>query len=112
MIVDCPNCGKQISSKAPVCSHCGFASGEANEDEMKEIGRRKLRDRIYHLKMATYAVITVFVAGFGWYWYATGGFQVRSPIGPMALMAIAALGYIVARGLLFQSKRKLKKLNE
>ena len=78
---------------------------------MKEFRRRKLRDRIYHLKMSTYAVITAFVAGFGWYWYATGGFQVRSPNGPLALMAIAALGYIVARGLLFQSKRRLKKID-
>ena len=111
MIVDCPSCSKQISSKAPECSHCGYKLGDVNEDDMKEFRRRKLRDRIYHLKMSTYAVITAFVAGFGWYWYATGGFQVRSPNGPLALMAIAALGYIVARGLLFQSKRRLKKID-
>lgn len=99
-----------MSSKAP-CPKCGFERGETSEDDLKEMSRRKLRDRIYHLKMSTYAVISVFVAGFGWYWYATGGFQVRSPAGPLVLMAIAALAYVVVRALLFTAKRKIKNID-
>lgn len=110
MIVKCANCSKQISSKAAMCPHCGFARGEVSDEELLEFKRRKLRDRIYHLKMASYGVITVFLAAFGWYWWSTSGFQQPSAIGPVSLLAAGSVGYVIIRVLLFLANREMKKL--
>lgn len=111
-IVFCQACGKKISDKVTLCGHCGFARGEVSDEQMAVFQQRKARDRIYHLNMASYAVISLFVAGFGWYWWESAGYTQPTSSGPFVLMAISALGYIVVRGLLFQAKRHLKILRQ
>lgn len=99
-----------MSSKAPMCPNCGFAVGEVSEDDLLEFQRRKLRDRIYHLKMASYAVISLFLAAFGWYWWDTSGFMQRSGTGPVIAIGVATVGYLAIRALLFLAQREMKKL--
>ena len=48
-IIACPECGKKISSHAPICTHCGFQIGEVSEEQLEVFRGRKLRDKIYHL---------------------------------------------------------------
>ena len=81
-IIACPDCGKKVSSQAPICSHCGYQLGEASEEDRAVFEARKLRDRIYRLNMSSYLVITVFLAGFGWYWWASAGFTKMPSMGP------------------------------
>ncbi len=94
-----------------LCPHCGFQRGELAEEELKEFKRRKLRDRVYHLKMASYGCLTLFMGAFGWYWMDTGGFLYQSSIGPFILLGIGAAGYAVIRAYLFKFRVALKKLN-
>ena len=94
-IVACPECGKKISSQTPVCSNCGFEQGEVSEADLDVFRARRLRDRIYRLNMVSYVAITVFVAGFGWYWWDSAGFSQASSRGPFVLMGFAALGTFV-----------------
>lgn len=110
MIVNCPNCNKQISSQAALCSHCGFAVGSVSDEEFREYKRRKLRDRLYHLKMTSYAVISAFLAAFGWYWWDSSGFQEASTRGPVLALAVCAVAYLVVRIFLFLARRKMRKL--
>ena len=77
---------------------------------MKEFRRRQLRDRIYHLKMTSYAALTLLIIAFAWYLHATNWFQQRSDIGPYVLFSIGAVSYFVIRVFLFRSKMALKKL--
>jgi len=109
-IIACPGCGKRISSLAPLCSHCGFQQGEASDEQLAIYQQRAAREKVYRLNMTSYAVITFFVAGFGWYWLSTDGFQQPSSTGPFVLMGISAVAYLVVRGLLFSAKRKQKEL--
>ena len=94
-----------------LCPFCGFQRGEVDEEELQEHRRRKLRDQVYHLKMGSYAVLTLFVVAFAWYWVNTGGFTRPSSSGPYALLAIAALAYLAVRGFLYKARAALKKLN-
>jgi hypothetical protein len=73
-IIACPECCKKISSRTPICNYCGFQLGEVSEADLELFRARKLRDRIYRLNMISYAVITVFIAAFGWYWWDSRGF--------------------------------------
>lgn len=108
-IVNCPKCNKNISSRTTLCPYCGFQRGEVAEQELKEFQRRKLRDRVYHLKMASYAALTLLVASFGWYLVDTSGFQHRASAGPYILFTIGAAIYVVIRVYLFKSRAALRK---
>ena len=92
-----------------LCPFCGFQRGEVAEQELKEFRRRKLRDRVYHLKMASYAALTLLVASFAWYLVDTSGFQQRASMGPYALFTIGAAVYLVIRVYLYRSRVALKK---
>lgn len=84
--------------------------GEVTEADMDVFRARKIRDRIYRLNMISYAAITVFIAGFGWYWAESRGFSEASSAGPFILMGLAALAYLVVRALLFRARQAKKSL--
>lgn len=111
-IVACPECGKKISSQAAICRHCGFELGEVSEEDRAIHQARRLRDRIYRLNMVSYLVITVFLAGFGWYWWASAGFSRVTGAGPFVLMGVAAVAYLVVRGLLFRARQQRKLMRQ
>ena len=93
-----------------LCPYCGFQRGEVSEGQLREFRRRKLRDRIYYLKMASYAALTLLLAAFGWYLAETSGFQYRSSVGPYALFTVGAVCYLVIRIYLYKNKAALRKL--
>jgi hypothetical protein len=111
-IVACPECGKKISSQTPVCSNCGFEQGEVSAADLDVFRARKLRDQIYRLNMLSYVAITVFVAGFGWYWWDSAGFSQASSKGPFVLMGLAAVAYLAVRALLFRSRQQRKAMRQ
>ena len=111
-IIACPECGKKISSHAPICTHCGFQMGDVSEEQLEVFRGRKLRDKIYRLNMTSYVVITVFVAAFAWYWWDSGGFEHPSSAGPFILMGLAAVAYLFVRVLLFRNRHRYKKLRQ
>jgi len=107
-IIACPECNRQISSKAALCSHCGTQLGEVTEQDLEIFRARKIRDRIYRLSMVSYLVITVFIAGFAWYWWDSRGFSQLSSTGPFIAMGLAAIAYLVVRALLFRARQQRK----
>ena len=107
-IVACPKCSRKISSQAVTCSHCGFRLGEVTEEDAGVLRERKLRDRIYRLNMTSYGVITLFLGAFGWYWWDTGGFVKPSTAGPLTVMWLAGVAYLVVRAMLFRSRAQRK----
>ena len=110
-IVSCPNCDKPISSRTMLCPHCSFQRGEVSEEQLKEHRRRKLRDKIYHLKMASYAALTLLIGAFGWYLVDTDNFQHMSSAGPYIMFSVGSVIYLVIRVYLYKFKMALRKLN-
>ncbi len=110
MIVNCPQCKKPMSSVAPLCPKCGFARGDVTEEQLTEFQRRKLRDRIYHLKMTSYFAISLLLAACGWYWWESSDFSRPPSAVPIILVALGTVGYLVTRVLLFRAKKALRKL--
>jgi hypothetical protein len=110
-IIACPNCAKKISSRAAICSWCGFELGEVSEQDIEVYRARRLRERRYRLNMASYAIIAIFITAFGWYWWQSSGFLEPPTAGPLALMAVAAIAYIVVRALQLRNRYRLKALH-
>lgn len=111
-IIACPDCGKKISSRTAICSYCGFQFGEVTEQDLEVYRVRKLRDARYRLNMLSYAVITVMLAAFGWYWWESRGFVEPPSAGPTMLMGVAAVAYLVVRALLFRNRQLQKAQRE
>lgn len=109
-IIACPNCGKKISSRTPICSWCGFELGETTEQDFEVYQARRLRDRIYRLNMASYLAITVLVGAFGWYWWDSEGFVQPPTAGPFILLGLGAVAYLAVRSLLFRARRQKRAL--
>ena len=111
-IVNCPNCDKNISGLTTVCPYCDFEPGEIAERELNESRRRKIRDQIYRLKMASYGALTLLLAAFAWYMTDSAGFEQRASVGPYILFTIGALLYLGIRVFLFKASSALKKLRK
>jgi hypothetical protein len=111
-ISSCPECGKKISSRAVICNYCGIQLGEVTEHDLLVFQARKLRDKLYRLNMISYAVITLFIAAFCWYWWDSRGFSRMSSLGPFVLMGIAAVAYVVVRVFLFRNRQALKSMRQ
>jgi hypothetical protein len=109
-IIACPNCAKKISSRAALCSYCGFELGEATEEDFERFRGRRLRDQRYRLSMVSYAVMTVVLAAFGWYWWDSEGFAAPPSRGPLILLGVAAVAYLGVRVMLFRNRQRLKAL--
>ncbi len=109
-IVKCPRCDNRISSQVGICPQCGFKRGVVDEEELRESRRRELRDRVYYLKMASYAALTLLLVAFAWYWVETESFRYQSSMGPYVLFAIGAIAYFVIRVFLFKSSLALRKI--
>lgn len=97
-IVKCGSCGKQKSSKAPVCPHCGF-NPEAGLEQLEKIEAKKRRDRLHRQNMLQmFAVVILLVGGYMW-WHGSGDPQSwQFQFGRFTLVA-AILLYAYARGL-------------
>ena len=108
MIINCPTCRKPMSSKAVACSNCNTERGELSDEQLSELSRRRLRDRIYRLKMASYAAISVLLAAAGWYFYEASDLDLTPSTGPLILVAVGAVAYVLVRALLFSAKRALR----
>jgi len=111
-IISCPECGKNISSRAVICNYCGARLGEVTEEDLRVYQARRLRDRIYRLNMTSYAVITAFIASFCWYWLESRGFSQSTTPWPFVLMGIAAMAYLVVRAFLFKNRKALKAMRQ
>lgn len=110
-IVACTQCGKKISSNSAICDHCGHEAGEVSEADLHKYQERRLRSHIYHLKMATYAVMTVVAVAIGWYWIESGGFVlIVENRGPFYLLLLSGLAYVVIRIMLLRARRRQRTL--
>ncbi len=109
-IVTCPGCEKHISSHTKVCPYCGFQRDAVAEERLRELRRRELRDRVYYLKMASYAALALLIAAFGWYLVESPGLQGKPSVGSYVLFTIGAVCYLLIRINLHKFKAALRKL--
>lgn len=64
-LINCPACQARVSSVAKQCPECGFdlAHGTLDEETIQKLRHRRYRDRMYVLKMLSFAAMAVALVG-------------------------------------------------
>ena len=107
-LIRCLNCNRRISDKSSSCEHCGFGSLSEDPTKMEEIKRRIYREKRYRLTMRSYMALTVFTVGMLWYWVGSEGFSRLPEAGPVILLFIGAIGYLIIRAMMVLLKMRNK----
>lgn len=63
-LINCPECGKQVSDSAPSCPHCGYVLTQQVDDEPEYVFPKKKRKKISSLGWAVIIIIIVLIIGF------------------------------------------------
>lgn len=105
-LIDCPACGNKISDKSKVCSHCGFAFGDASAEDIQRKQNLKKFQKLQAIQTQSMLAMLLFVAGFGFmYWggVSPGDAQHTAAIG---CSIVGFCWYIVNRVRLVWVKRR------
>ncbi len=105
-IINCSACGKRISSKAKVCSHCGAAQRGARDEEVERAAAIVRRNKIRGLQMQSYAAMLLFLAGIIlWYLGYMEGDNLRAHVS-RGVLAVGVIWYLVNRVRMVMVKRQ------
>ena len=100
MIIECPSCGKRISSKYKICPHCKFALDESTPGDGLSLDEADRRQRIrqnYRIQAQMYLSIFLAVAGVAWAYASSDGMRQQPGTLPITLFAAGALWYLFIR---------------
>ena len=108
-LTKCLNCNRRISDKSTTCEHCGFTGLTSDPERMAELKRRIYREKRYRLTMRSYIALTIFTIGILWYWVESEGFAGPPAKGPLLVLVIGTIGYLVIRTLMILLKMRYKR---
>ena len=96
-IVKCPECRKQISSQAKICSHCGYAYKDASTEDLEQAERIARLKHKHRAQMIVYASMLLFLIGTLFFYFGKQmNHLVYLIIGVVGLV-VGGVGYIWSR---------------
>ena len=106
-IVNCPACSKRISSVAKKCQYCDTVFDQAIDNEqLLRAARNKRIIKLQRLQNFSFLLVMLFAAGaLVMYFGLTDQNQSLNYSG-RAMLAVGFVGYVVARIMLFMTRRK------
>lgn len=96
-LIDCPSCGKKISSKAETCNHCHTSLTENSPERNAVLSKRNQHKRVMMVSNLSLITLLMFLAGayIVFYMQPDQG-DVLSTVGISGL-AIGSIGYMLVR---------------
>ena len=108
-LMNCPRCGNRYSSQLSDCPDCGLNPESSDIAAIKKAALRAFRGRIYRLQMASYTALTLFTAGFIWYYIESKQFHQSVSYGIWILMGVGVIAYVVIRIMMILTKLDYRK---
>ncbi len=98
MIVRCPGCRRRVSNKQSRCPYCrADLDGSGGGLSAEQAARRQRRRLGYRLELHSYAAMLLTVAGAGWMFVSSDGFDRAPGFWPTATMVAGAIWYVAVR---------------
>ena len=111
-IIQCPACGKRISSVNKVCPHCHTGKGVEEDNGSPASVRRVIRERLYRARMGGYVALSVMVLAVLIWWVPSEG-RVTAPAQWLqAVFMVGAAGYVVSRYFIFKARQAMRGLQD
>lgn len=96
-LVNCPSCAKRISDRAKTCSHCGFTTGTATEEDMLRQKRLQQIKKSQSFNNQSLLAMMLFVVGFAYmYWGVSRPTEIEYYVA-MTCSGIGLFWYVVNR---------------
>lgn len=96
-LIPCPECGREVSTQAPSCPHCGNPI-----TAVSGTGRplTTIQETSKPLKLQIVISVAMFVVGFVWFWVLVSdeAYNTETPsVVPYALVTIGLIWFIVTK---------------
>jgi len=104
-IVACPFCGKNISSKAASCQHCGNSLAEVSPEQIARTQRDKRLAKGQSINNQAMLSLVLFLGSFVWLYFRApeqGSWQSWLTY---AAMGVGATGYLISKVRMVMYKR-------
>ncbi|QSX39222.1 zinc ribbon domain-containing protein [Shewanella cyperi] len=101
-LIQCPVCGKRISSKAKQCAHCSTGVDGDMHSRMRIAHIQKTQ----RLMNQSFVAMTLFIAGVViWFWGGEAAEGIRVQAGAVCF-SLGFIGYLITRVQIVLHKRK------
>ena len=106
-IINCPACGKRISSVAKSCEFCNVDfTGDDDHEKMLRIAKNKRIDRIQQYQNFSFLFVVLFAAGSLLMYMGISDQDETLNYSGTVMLVLGFIGYITTRVLLFINRRK------
>lgn len=96
-LINCPNCGKKVSSKAEVCNHCHTSLTDNSPERNAVLAKRKHNKRVLMVSNLSLVTLIMFLAGaFIVFYLQPDQDDILSTLG-IAGLAVGSIGYMGVR---------------
>ncbi len=101
-LIECPMCGKRMSSKALACPHCA-AKTNGDNDSLARISHIQKSSRLMN---QSFLAMSLFIAGVViWFWGGEAAHGWRATLGAICFV-FGFVGYLITRIRIVLHKRK------
>lgn len=104
-IVQCPFCGKNVSSRSAECPHCGANLANLSEQDLQRLHRDRRLDKSLRLQNEAMISIVLFLSSFIYYYFWQPEPDSWQMMLTYIVMGIGFLWYIITKARIIFFKR-------
>ncbi len=104
-IVQCPYCGKNVSSKSAECPHCGANLAAMSEQDLQRLNRDRRHAKGMRLQNEAMMAIVLFLSSFVYYYFWQPEVDSWQMMMTYAVMGLGFIWYIVTKARIVMFKR-------
>lgn len=105
-VIDCPNCKKKISDKAPSCAHCNLSLGELDANELALVKKEQQIKKSQQIMNHSMIAMLLFCGGFLFLYWNNAQPDSWQYMSALSSTVLGFILYIVTRVRLILLKRK------
>lgn len=105
-LINCPNCSKQVSSKAALCSFCQYIIKDMSEEQRLNIERMNKIETSQRIMTGSMFAMLLFCGGFGFMFWGEPSPHSWQYMISAGISSIGFIWYIINRVRLIFLKRK------
>ncbi|RUO81285.1 hypothetical protein CWI84_00545 [Idiomarina tyrosinivorans] len=105
-LIQCPSCGKRMSSKAKTCPHCQFVTAGQSQDDLKRESIRLKQQKVDKINSQSMLALLIAIAGFAYFFLQQPTLKTPTYFLSVGAILVGVFGFLINRVRLVLVKRK------